>query len=221
MSEVNVTRYDDLVRRVLQVKALPVIGQIAPEMFATFEIQPGDAPEMRWLRGEAGYAGTGDITPTGLGTTARVILNNPGGSNAIVVVDHVESHAFRIAGLSFVVLEGVRNPTAPGAATGLELDFRQRRSPDIQARSIASIGVETNPAGPGIGYAVVPVTGAGDGEGNIQHNYWRDFGCVLLPGFGLNVFLTASTNLGRLIVNFKWRERAIEDSEVMLPISLP
>lgn len=193
-------RYDQLVRRLGALygggsKVTEVLG----EVFPVLELE-NTTPEVLALSGWR-TAWQSTQRDSGPGNVSSSQLFNPAGSGILAVVSQV---IIRVVPTTAVQLETTTTILAGGGVSGLYRDtrFGTPRQTALQVRSQPFGAV-------GGGLRINPPDGVDElvrDENEI---------CVLIPGSGLDVGTVGADIL--LLVNYLWRERPAQESELLFP----
>lgn len=193
-------RYDQLIRRVGALYGGgSKVTEVLSELFPVIEVED-TTPELIALSGWRTAWQSIERSGVALQTTACQLFNPPG-SNIIASVTRLDIATFMA---STVQIETQDTVFAAAGVSGLYRDtrFGVPRSTALQVRSLNNVAV-----GGGLRFRLLS-----------QENFvvQDDNGiAVLTPGFGLAIG-TATDDI-RLNVNFYWRERLAQTSELLFP----
>lgn len=198
MSQLQQTRYDQLLRRAGDLKGPgSKVSEVLSEVFPTFDVE-NLTPEMLGL---AGWRPAWQSTerPVQAVQNSASQLQNPAGSGMLVVVTQI---AMRIDSASFVQIE-IDTTTFGTPVAGL---FRDSRfgTPRSTAATVAS--ADNIAVGGGLRWRLEP-------DSPSMKTIRDDNGLVTLAP-GTNLSIGTITNNRLLTVNYFWRERIAEPSEL-------
>lgn len=193
-------RYDQLVRRVgaLYGGGSKVV-EVLPEVFPVLELED-TTPELLILSGWR-LAWQQISQDAVVGQTSKVQLANPAGSGILAAVTHLSIRVDTIANVQMEVSDTL---LVSAAIRGLFRDGRLggNRATTCQLRSDPNI-----PTGGGLRLFI---------NNDLEFEVTDDNGlCVLSPGTALDVG-TVNDNI-LISVNFFWRERQAQESELNFP----
>jgi len=198
VTEIQQNRYDQLMRRVVDAKGPgSMVNDALTELFPMLDVENLPA-ELQLLSGTR-IAFAGEELAPGVGNIAKIQLFNPAGSGQLVIVDVVQLATGTSTAIN-MTLTAITFPTAPGIE--LVRDTRLGVSQGTTAALQTDVGVGTV-AQSLVFRAIANTTVTIGGSGSVA---------VLAPGTGL-LLGTASSNV-TLDVNFFWRERVAQASEL-------
>lgn len=201
MADLQQTRYDKLVRRVANiVGAGAIVTETLQEVFPVFDLENVPA-ELLVLGGwRLAHRGT-DITPAA-GNTSASQLFNPVDSGHVIVLTTVT--ASTIANDTI----GYRLDTTPLTSSNGFGQFRDARAGDpITDAAVGNTRINNN-------LAIAPLAEFRSAASIVNVLEDKPAVAVLLPGNGFT--LGGQTAANRLIINYWWRERVLEPSELVL-----
>lgn len=197
--DLQTARYDQLVRRVgaLYGGGSKVV-EVLPELFPVIEVED-TTPELLAL---TGWRTAWQVTSrlSGVGNESSSQLFNPVGSGFLISVTQI---IIQLAALGSVDVELQGTALAAGVP-GLYRDGRF----GVPRSTVAIVSsLDGGTTGGGLRFLLAA---------NTQFPIRDDNGiCVLAPGTGLNIG-TVQTNV-TLVVNYFWRERPAQPSEINFP----
>lgn len=192
-------RYDQLVRRVgaLYGGGSKVV-EVLPEVFPVLELE-GTTPELLALSGWRTAWQSTERLSTGINLSTSQLFN-PAASNQLVVITRVDL----LVDPAAVVQAQVVDTVLAAGVSGLFRDsrFGVPRSTVAQASSL-----DGGTTGGGLRYLL---------QIDVNFSIRDDNGiCVLAPGTGMQFGTTGPAT--KLLVNYWWRERQAQESELLFP----
>lgn len=197
--DLQTARYDQLVRRVgaLYGGGSKVV-EVLPELFPVLELE-NTTPELLALSGWR-MAWQSTIRASAIGNESSSQLFNPVDSGFLVAVTQI---IIQVSPIASVDIELQNTPLAAGVK-GL---YRDGRFGVPRSTVAVASSLDGGTTGGGLRFLLL---------NNIQFSLRDDNGiCVLSPGTGLNIGTVQTEQT--LSVNYFWRERLAQPSEINFP----
>jgi len=202
-SPLNITRFDKMLRRLFVVVGRgAIVTTLLEDVFPVVDLF-NPSPEFRALGGEHPAFGKVNRNSTEFN---EVQLFNPVGSGLIAIVEEIVVNGEMVTGWHMAIVD------TPLGSTGPFKQFRDSRlfdqSPGLELRSGNTVAGGNVPAN----WAILQ----DQTDTEFRFNQVDAGVAILSPGFGLSIEQDEDGMNRNLRVNFLWRERAAEPSELSI-----
>lgn len=197
-NEILVGRYNRMLQKLFSMKGGAPAPQLASEIAAAFPLFSGS--ENRYLEGWNTFMSTANLVAN-VGQSGQLRIRNPVGSNVITVIEKMQVGSGSQIESAVKIVSGGTQTDLSAVQNGVALDSRgNANSSMIVSSSNSQVFVGTQ-----IWDAVAPTF-------TMIDVIFTDIGeIVLVPGSFYSIgSLTQNVSV---IINLKWRERFLEDSE--------
>lgn len=201
MRSINLGRWSRRVERYFNMKGGGGLMDVETSIRAILPIFTG--VEDIYLEGWNRFSGAASVAANAANNGA-VRLRNPTGSNAVIVIEQLLVSNAVATNSFFNVQQGLTNVDLTTTSTGFRNDAR------YTANSVGVISSQNvTPANLGSGNAMLSVGANILGRDLIVYH---DTQFTLLPGDAIQI--VDNTQNEQVVVNFRWRERSLEASEL-------
>lgn len=206
-NEILTGRINRFLQKLLAMKGRPPAPQLSSEISTNIQLFNGI--ENRYLEGWRIYMAGSSAGPT-VGQTEASQLSNPKGSNVVAIIEALSViGALGGAAQAFIISENFANQAAlTNSGVGVTIDPRVGPPGQISSTLIVSSSAGGS-ADLGFVLKTVPILSGGFQESISTPNQE----ITLLPGQSIRVRQN-TVNLF-MQVNYKWRERPLEESELV------
>jgi hypothetical protein len=205
INEVQVGRYNATLFKLLSMKEGAPAPTLAPELVASVILE-ADRPEFHFLGGSHLGIGQADQAAGGAGVSSWVMLHNPVGSNALVIVEEirpVEPGGTSIGG-SIRLVDTSSGALGTNTNNAIWRDTRGAGNPGANQGLVAETRVLT--VTPGAGNSlIIPF--------RLQAGVQAIFTLRLVLSPGRAVAVTPDVSNQRIAASWSWYERPLEPSE--------
>lgn len=211
MNEIQTGRFGRILQGILAIRDKNPSGVIAPEIVPALVLE-NDRPEWAYLGNERLCASAFPFAAGGVGFYGEVYLTNPTGSNCLAVLEEIE---FLQTGTSAVQFElgQMSTPNAsPSVGTFVCVTTDTRDASNIAGSALqTSCRVEGHyTATPSANRAIRYAMSRTNTDAKMAR--FQRIDQILTPG--TQMILTCITANTEFLCSWKWRERAIEETEV-------
>ncbi len=200
MNLIQTGRFNRLFQKLFSIKGGANVTEVGAEILPVMNIRIG--AEVRYLEGWELFA-IGTIASPIVAQTGAVQLRNPAGSGVIAVIEKVNFSSQSAQRITFSQSFGGLTADLANLTTPRQLDPRTRANSSLQGSNGNNVADLTA----GMFNYPIPANPIPIELVNFEDQEWP-----LLPGQAFRIL--ANTVNTDLTVNIRWRERALEESEL-------